>query len=196
WYSYLGPREADVQLRVHDAATLWRGGASFPTTLHLGPGGRRWRAELAAGRVPQQLASDGRRLAVPPDAWAEEGQQVGGRRWLWLEIGPDRQATLHEPALVELELGPAGPEGPGQIGVVNRAPAAVVLPLVAEPAPATSVEHGTLVKGSGEDLFYVEQGTLRWVPSVEVLERRSIPWRLRVLEDNALWRLPVGMPLS
>jgi hypothetical protein len=72
----------------------------------------------------------------------------------------------------------------------------VVLPLLAEPAPPPAVPDGTLVKGSADDLFYVEGGKLRWVSGTDVLERHRIPWQLSVLDDNALWRMPVGLPLS
>jgi hypothetical protein len=74
-----------------------------------------------------------------------------------------------------------------------------VLPLLSAPAnsePVTSPGDGTLVKGSGDDLFYVDYGTLRWVPSPDVLERRYIPWRLTTLDDAMLWRLPAGLPLK
>ena len=86
----------------------------------------------------------------------------------------------------------------GRARIVAGGVPAVVLPLLAErlpPAPTTLAE-GTLVKGSADELFYVEGGKLRWVQGMEVLERRRIPWRLSVIDDYALWRLPVGLPLT
>jgi hypothetical protein len=117
-------------------------------------------------------------------------QRESGQRWLWLEIGPDRRAAFDEPPLVALHL--AGSE----TRILAVAEPAIVLPLLGEPAPPVAVVDGTLVKGSGDDLFYVEQGRLRWVASADVLARRAIPWRLNVLDDAALWRLPGGLPLD
>ena len=80
--------------------------------------------------------------------------------WLWLEVGPERQAALHEVPLVALDLAGA------RARIRPLAPGAVILPLLAEPAPAPPVPEGTLVKGSADDLFYVEGGHLRWVPGM------------------------------
>jgi hypothetical protein len=113
-------------------------------------------------------------------------------------VGPDRKAALHEPPLVEIELEGSG-RGPERVRVAAAGPPAVVLPFLAEPelqAPLPEVPDGTLVKGSGDDLFYVDGGKLRWVQGPEVLERRRIPWSLRVLDDHDLWRLPVALPLT
>lgn len=185
WYTYLGPREGNAQARLRDSPTLWMDGNTLPTILHLGPGGRSWRIDLTAGAPVQQRASDGRDPPAP-SRW----QRDPGPRWIWLEIGPDRRAALHEPPLLLLHLAGAATH------VIATAPSTIVLPLLAEPVPLPEITHGTLVKGSGEDLFYVERGKLRWVPSVDLLERRGIPWRLSVLEDDALWRLPVDLPLT
>jgi hypothetical protein len=193
WYTYLGPREGGAQARLHDAPELWLGGQSLPASLHLGPGGRTWRADLAPSRPPRQETSDGRQAPDAP-AW----NRGTGRRWLWLEVGPDRKAALYEAPLVEVEV-EGGGGAPGRVRVVDAAPPAVVLPLLAEPdrqAPPPALPDGTLVKGSGDDLFYVDGGKLRWVQGTEVLERRRIPWSLRVLDDHDLWRLPVGLPLT
>jgi hypothetical protein len=188
WYSYLGPRDPGVQARLKDGPTLWIGGESTSTTLFLGPGGRSWHADLTPGVPPRQETSDaGPGPALPP--W----NRPAGTRWLWLEIGPDRQAAVDDPPLLEVDL-PAGSQAPGR--VLARGSPAVVLPLLAEPAPPPVVSDGTLVKGSGEDVFYVDGGKLRWVSGVDVLERRGIAWRLRSLDDGDLWRLPVDLPLT
>jgi hypothetical protein len=187
WYTYLGPREGSVQARLRDATELWIGGQSTPTALHLGPGGRTWRLTLTPGARPRQETSDGR--SAPDSPIWERGS---GRRWVWLEVGPERGASLHDPPFAAFDL-----EG-GRARMVAAGVPAVVLPLLAErppPAPA-SVAEGTLVKGSADELFYVEGGKLRWVQGMEVLERRRIPWRLSVIDDYALWRLPVGLPLT
>jgi hypothetical protein len=193
WYTYLGPREGGAQARLHDSPELWLGGQSLPSSLHLGPGGRAWRVDLTPGQPPRQEASDGRQAPDAP-AW----NRGDGQRWLWLEVGPDRKAALHEPPLVEIELEGSG-RGPERVRVAAAGPPAVVLPFLAEPelqAPLPEVPDGTLVKGSGDDLFYVDGGKLRWVQGPEVLERRRIPWSLRVLDDHDLWRLPVALPLT
>jgi hypothetical protein len=187
WYTYMGPREGSAQARLRDATELWIGGQSTPTQLHLGPGGRTWQATLIPGMHPRQEASDGRPAPETP-----EWERGAGRRWVWLEVGPERGASLHDPPLAAFDL-----EG-GRARIVTGGVPAVVLPLLAErppPAPA-AITEGTLVKGSADELFYVEGGKLRWVQGMEVLERRRIPWRLSVIDDYALWRLPVGLPIT
>jgi hypothetical protein len=185
WYTYLGPREGSAQARLRDGSELWLGGQTTPTSLHLGPGGRSWRGDLRPGEAPVQRTSDGR-TAPPVPTWDRDG----GRRWIWLEVGPDRRAALHEVPLVEIDLERGGTR------ILAGGAAGVVLPLLAEPAPLPAVSDGTLVKGSAEDLYYVDGGKLRWVSGPDVLERNRIPWRLSVLDDYSLWRLPVGLPLS
>ena len=185
WYTYLGPREGASQARLRDGSELWIGGQTTPTSLHLGPGGRSWRGDLRPGATPQQSTSDGRPTPEAP-IWDRDS----GRRWIWLEVGPDRRAALHEVPLVEVDL-----EG-GAGRVLAGGAGGAVLPLLAEPAPPPAVPDGTLVRGSADDLFYVDGGRLRWVSGTDVLERNRIPWRLSVLDDDALWRMPVGLPLS
>jgi hypothetical protein len=112
-------------------------------------------------------------------------------RWLWLDVGRYREGAYEDALLTSYE---ATGQGVRLVG----APAAVVtLPQLKGAAPAPAVEEGMLVKAPySDELFYVERGRLRWIPSLEVLERRGIPWRLAVLDSQALWRLPVGPPLS
>lgn len=185
WYTHFGLAAGSALARLHDAPSLWLGGDALLTNLHPGPGGRSWQVDLTPEERPRQRASDGREAPLA-SAW----NRGPGRRWLWLEIGPHLDAALHEPPLLELQLA-----GEATRILPPGAPA-VALPLLAGPAPLPAVADGTLVRGTGDDLFYVEGGKLRWVPSIEVLERRAIPWRLTVLEDNALWRLPVDLPLT
>lgn len=186
WYSYLGPREGPWWSVLRDSDRLWHRGLRIPTVLHPGPIGRRWRIDLRPGEAPQQWASDGRTLPSPPREWDPDP----GERWLWLEFGREGEPPLHEPVLVRL-IATAD-----AAGLAEPLATSVVLPLLAETAPRPHLAEGTLVKGSGDHIFYVEHGRLRWVPSPDVLERHRILWRLTVLDDATLWRLPIGWPLS
>jgi hypothetical protein len=187
WYSYLGPREGASRAQLREAEEPWRfGHLPIPTTIHLGPGNQTWRAELRLGQPPVQEASDGRQLAVDVPPWTP-AQRPG---WVWLEIGPHRDVSLHEPPLFAIDTTAS------RARLVSVIPVPAVLPLLAEPVAEPVLIDGTLVKGSGDDLFYVDDGHLRWVQSLEAIERHRIPWRLTVLDDLALGRLPVSLPLT
>jgi hypothetical protein len=188
WYSYTGSRDGPWRVELRSGSRLWAAGESLATAFRPGPGARYWRAELEPGAAPRQWSSDG-----------ESANLIGrwmppaGRRWMWLNVGPYDASALHEPALAELEIGEAGAR------VARHAVSSVVLPLLggaADRVPPPDVPNGTLVKGSSEHVFYVEAGRLRWVPSPDVLTTRGIPWRLRILDDSDLWRLPVDLPLT
>ena len=88
--------------------------------------------------------------------------------------------------------------GPGSLAAKHALPVdgAYSLPLLGE-APALDLPpEGSLVKGSSSRLYAVERGELRWVPTLEALERRAPVARIVTLPDVALWRLPVGLPID
>ncbi|HEV2123239.1 MAG TPA: hypothetical protein VGW38_10755, partial [Chloroflexota bacterium] len=185
WYSHPGAQEGRWRARLRNSETLWLGGTAIPTAFHPGAGNRHWRIILAPGEAPQQWASDDRSAPEAGAIW----QPTSNHHWLWLEIGPYREPAPYEVPMPVLSW--------RMSGAPSLAPfAAAVFPLLREPAPGLGVADGSLVKGSGEDLFYVDQGRLRWVSSPDVLARRNIPWNLTILEDRALWRLPAALPLT
>jgi hypothetical protein len=186
WYSYAGPREGPYRTVLRDAPRLWETGPGLPVTLHPGPGERTWIVHLQPGAIVVQQASDGRQPPRPNQVWAPDT----GERWVWFELGPDGDASLHSVPVAEIDV-----EG-RTVRIRSTPAAAVVLPLLAEPVPPPRVEDGTLVKGSGDAVYYVDHGRLRWVPSPDILQRMGIVWRLTSLSDLELERLPVGLPLG
>ena len=86
----------------------------------------------------------------------------------------------------------------GDVRVERMHSASLVLPQMGDPRPQPlrRLEPGTLVKGSSENLFFVDGERLRWVPDLDTLSRRGIPWSLTVLPDADLWRRPIALPLT
>ncbi|HET7770993.1 MAG TPA: hypothetical protein VFN74_19630, partial [Chloroflexota bacterium] len=109
--------------------------------------------------------------------------------WLWLRAGAEGRAPLHEPLLGVVD------EQGGTSGGQAWPNSASVLPLAASVSPPPAVANGSLVKGSGDDIFLVERGHVRWVSSLRVLERLGAS-AVQQLEDRLLWRLPVGLPVE
>jgi hypothetical protein len=186
WYSYAGPREGDYRAALRDSPRLWDSGDGVPVSLHPGPGYRTWTAGLRPGLAMTQHASDDRQPPRPVPRWTPES----GERWVWLEFGPDRDASLHSVPAAELDVA----DHAAHLRTLRGT--ATVLPLLAEPASPPPVEDGTLVKASGDAIYYVDHGRLRWVPKPEVLQRLGVVWRLTTLTDLELARLPVGLPLG
>jgi hypothetical protein len=99
------------------------------------------------------------------------------RAALWLEFGAGTVSAPHAPP-------------------VGVAPGVFSLPLLGRPATVPRIENGSLVKGTSARIFAVENGALRWVPTLDVLQRRFPTLKLVTLGDADVWRLPVGLPLD
>jgi hypothetical protein len=114
-------------------------------------------------------------IVLDPLASISLATLTGDRRAVvWLEVGPDSLPAKHALPL----------DGAYSLPLLGRRPA------------LERLEEGTLVKGSSARLYTVEGGRLRWVPTLEALQRRGPPPRIVTLPDVALWRLPVGLPLD
>jgi len=96
------------------------------------------------------------------------------RAALWLDVGPASLAAKHAVPV----------EGAYSLPLLGSAPMLELPP------------EGTLVKGSSSRLYAVEGKRLRWVPTLEALQRRGPVARIVTLPDVALWRLPVGLPVD
>jgi len=189
WFSYSGSREHHWQTQLRGGQELWARTTAMETSLHPGPGQRIWRANLRPGESPEQWASDDRTPGSPVAAWRPDGPLS----YLWLELGPHPTLLYPEAPLLEVRTG-----GGGAVAIERVHSAALLLPQIGDPGapPLSRLEPGTLVKGSSANLFYVDGDRLRWVPDLDTLNRRGIPWRLTVLSDSDLWRRPVALPLT
>lgn len=184
WYSAAETPPDGIEAALRESARLWLDGRPLPEAPSLPPlWAKHWVSRVKIGSSSAEQ---------PAGGGASKGEPAAEAEWLWLELGEPRGASVAALPLAQLARAGSAP------GLLWAAPAAYVLPMLARPvAPAPpQTDDGTLVKGSGDDLFYVDHGRLRWVPSAAVLERRQIPWRLVQLSDEVLWRLPQGLPLD
>ncbi|HXI19178.1 MAG TPA: hypothetical protein VNM48_22660, partial [Chloroflexota bacterium] len=188
WFSYSGTREHHWQTQMRSGQELWARTPALETSLHPGPGQRIWRTTLRPGEPPEQWASDNRTTGSPVGAWRPDRPLS----YLWLEFGP--RPTLLYPEAPLMEVRAIG----GDVRVERMHSASLVLPQMGDPRPQPlrRLEPGTLVKGSSENLFFVDGERLRWVPDLDTLSRRGIPWSLTVLPDADLWRRPIALPLT
>jgi hypothetical protein len=71
----------------------------------------------------------------------------------------------------------------------------IVPPSARVPAPADW--NGRAVKGSGEQIYFVKNGKLHWIPDVSTFLSLKLDFRLVVeLQDHELNKYLVGEPLA
>lgn len=181
-------RAALVRLRA--APVLWLGGDATPLPVSTADGvrGSHVRLDPFGAAAPDGVpAGEPTRLRAP--RWTTET----GAAWLWLEVGRDAEPSLHTAPLAAVH---ASATALRIATTRDRLAVAAALPLASTATRPAVVEDGTLIKGASDHLFYVENGQLRWVSSLDVLQRRAISVRFVVLRESELWGLPAGLPLT
>jgi hypothetical protein len=72
-------------------------------------------------------------------------------------------------------------------------------PIPSQPQPqssASSFPNGTLIKGSGPDIYLVENGVRRLIPDIETFNALGFN-RNNVIsvDDQKMWNIPIGIPI-
>ena len=128
-------------------------------------------------------------------SWPQRWPVAPGERWLRLEV-----IRVEEPAFLALPL--------ARMTVTERGVATlaalpypavptVLIPLPAELPPMPPVQEGDLVKGASEHVYLIRNGRRRWIPSLGAFQRLGKSWEaVRQLDDQALWRIPQGLPME
>jgi hypothetical protein len=58
------------------------------------------------------------------------------------------------------------------------------------------IRDGLVLKGSGPEIYVMEEGRLRWISSMDAFEHRNLTWEdVHVVEDEFLTKFEVGRPI-
>lgn len=183
--------EGELQrLRVTLVSSPVRAGRRFATDVDPSRPFQEWRWVIRPGDAVAQFIN-GARVEMPfPVGWpADEGPF-----WVRLSYG-DGDTTWHDVPIIT-----------GRIEGGRAADVTVVAPLFEVPLPESSVAAPPrpqptgprrVVQGSGADVFVIDGGVLRWIPSPEAFTRDGWRWEdIVAVPDDVLDSIPLGFPIE
>lgn len=147
-----------------------------------------WRWTISPGReINQYINGNHIRMPIQP-VWPD----IDGAFWVRVAL-TEGVTTWHEVPLV------AGTLSQGRIQNVHVLSPVFDVPFLnLHPVPQVAIHPSWhVVRGSGDRIYLVEDGTLRWIPDLEVFTRRGLKWEDVVTIGNEdMDSIPLGLPLD